>query len=126
MLRLALPLGAAFGFMGVAAGAFGAHSLKSLLTPDLLQVFEVGVRYLMYHALALVAVGLLGRQAPQRPLEVATGAFVGGIMLFSGSLFLLAFSGARWIGALTPIGGAAFLIGWASLLKAAWSELRRC
>ncbi len=126
MLRLALPLGAAFGFMGVAAGAFGAHSLKSLLTPDLLQVFEVGVRYLMYHALALVAVGLLGRQVPQRPLEVATGAFVCGIILFSGSLFLLAFSGARWIGALTPIGGAAFLIGWASLLKAAWSELRRC
>ncbi len=125
MLRLALPLGAAFGFLGVAAGAFGAHALKSILTPDLLQVFEVGVRYLMYHALALVGVGLLGRQAPQRALNVAAGAFVAGIILFSGSLFLLAFNGTRWIGAITPIGGAAFLIGWASLLKAAWVDARR-
>lgn len=125
MLRLALPLGAACGFLGVAAGAFGAHSLKSLLTPDLLQVFEVGVRYLMYHALALVGVGLVGRQAPQRTLDVAAGAFVAGIVLFSGSLFLLAFSGTRWIGAITPIGGGAFLIGWACLFNAAWSEARR-
>jgi uncharacterized membrane protein YgdD (TMEM256/DUF423 family) len=112
-------IGAAAAFLAVAAGAFGAHALRSRLSSDLLQVFEVGVRYHMYHALALVLVGVLDGRLPAGPLRLSGFFFTAGIVIFSGSLYALALSGVRWLGAITPLGGAAFLSGWIALLLAA-------
>ena len=106
-------LGAGFAFLAVAGGAFGAHSLKAILAPDMLAVFETGVRYQMYHALALLAVGWAAQQYPQASFHIAGWLFVSGILLFSGSLYALAFSGVRGLGAVTPLGGVLFLAGWA-------------
>jgi uncharacterized membrane protein YgdD (TMEM256/DUF423 family) len=108
-----LSLGALFAFVAVAGGAFGAHSLKAILSPDMLAVFETGVRYQMYHALALLAVGWAAHQYPQASFHLAGWLFVAGILLFSGSLYILALSGVRWLGAITPVGGLCFLSGWA-------------
>ncbi|MBF5043846.1 DUF423 domain-containing protein [Aggregicoccus sp. 17bor-14] len=123
MTRLWLLLGALNGFLSVAAGAFGAHALKARLGADLLAVFETGARYHMYHALALLAVGLL---AAVRPAGVPPGlldgagwAFLVGILLFSGSLYALALTGVRGLGAITPLGGLGFLAGWVLLALAA-------
>ncbi len=103
-------------FVAVAMGAFGAHALKSKLTPDLLTIFETGVRYQVYHALALLLVGYLANTYP-RPLITAAGiSFVSGIFIFSGSLYVLALTGVRTWGAVTPMGGLAFLVGWVLLL----------
>jgi len=114
--RLFLVLGAWSAFLAVAAGAFGAHALRARLAPDLLAVFETGARYQMYHALGLVAVAWVVSRADGAGLPVAAGwLFVAGTVLFSGSLYLLALSGVRWLGAVTPLGGAAFLAGWACL-----------
>jgi uncharacterized membrane protein YgdD (TMEM256/DUF423 family) len=104
----------------VALGAFGAHALKSRLTPDLLATFEVGVRYQLIHALALLAVGWAGTQWPGTVLKLGGWLFVAGIALFSGSLYLLALTGLRGLGAVTPIGGVALLGGWLCLAWAAW------
>ncbi len=122
MERMFVVCGAVMGFVGVGAGAFGAHLLKTLLPADLLEIFEIAVRYQMYHALALVAVGLLAGRAAGGATSVAGWAFLIGIVIFSGSLYLLALTGQRWLGAVTPIGGVAFLVGWAAL---AWSVLSR-
>ncbi|CAD5106030.1 DUF423 domain-containing protein [Zestomonas carbonaria] len=124
MLRILLLLAAFFGFTAVALGAFAAHGLKSQLSPDLLAVFQTGVHYQMVHALALLAVVLLGLHAPGKALLVAGGLFVLGILLFSGSLYLLSLSGVRILGAITPFGGVAFLGGWLSLGVAAWNLAR--
>lgn len=113
MPRIWLGLGAVNGFIAVAAGAFGAHALKARLPADMLAVFETGARYQMYHALALVLVGALGLAG--RSLDGAGWAFLAGIVLFSGSLYALALSGVRVLGAVTPFGGLAFLVGWALL-----------
>ncbi len=114
-----LLIGAVFGFLGVAIGAFGAHGLRSRLSPDMLAVFDIGVRYQMYHVFALLIVGLaIGRTGPARLLTVAGWSFVAGILIFSGSLYALALTGATTLGAITPIGGLGFLIGWA--LLGAW------
>lgn len=121
MDRLFLCLASVLGFLGVALGAFAAHGLKGRLSPDLLAIFEVGVRYHMYHALALLAVGILLRISPDQFSPYAGWAFVGGITIFSGSLYILAISGIRWLGAITPIGGVLFLVGWALL---AWHTFR--
>jgi len=121
MDRFFLCLASVLGFLGVALGAFAAHGLKGRLSPDLLAIFEVGVRYHMYHALALLAVGILLRISPDQFSPYVGWAFVGGITIFSGSLFILAISGIRWLGAITPIGGVLFLIGWALL---AWHTFR--
>ncbi|HVX89948.1 MAG TPA: DUF423 domain-containing protein [Gemmatimonadales bacterium] len=120
MDRRFLLLGALSGFLAVAAGAFGAHALRAVLTPDLLAVFETGARYQMYHALALVLVAVVSASAPQRRTVAAAGwCFVVGTLLFSGSLYLLALTGLRWWGAVTPVGGVAFLAGWVCLGAAA-------
>jgi uncharacterized membrane protein YgdD (TMEM256/DUF423 family) len=119
--RLFLSLGAIFGLLGVAAGAFGAHVLRGRLTPDDLQIFETAVRYQMYHALALLAVGLFSVRFASASATAAGWCFLAGIVIFSGSLYLLVLSGARWWGAVTPIGGVGFLIGWLFLL---WAALR--
>ncbi|HKT60885.1 MAG TPA: DUF423 domain-containing protein [Gemmatimonadales bacterium] len=119
MDRLFVILGAASAFVAVAAGAFGAHGLRARLTPDLLAVFETAARYQMYHALALLAVAWVASRWPG-PLPQWSGwLFVAGTVLFSGSLYALALSGVRWLGAITPLGGAAFLAGWICLALAA-------
>lgn len=118
--RSSAAVGAVFGLLAVAAGAFGAHSLKTLLDPDRLAIFETAARYQMYHALALVCCGLAERQLGGRACRAAAWAFLAGILLFSGSLYALAFSGQRWLGALTPLGGLAFLIGWGLLAWGCW------
>lgn len=119
--RLFFGLGSASGFVAVALGAFAAHALKSRLAPDLLAVFEVGVRYQMYHALTLLAVAWASTQWPSPVLTAGGWLFVAGSVIFSGSLYALALSGERWLGAITPIGGVALLAGWACL---AWRAFR--
>src|SRR5687767_10178451 len=115
MDRLFFSIGALSALMSVAAGAFGAHALRARLTPASLAVFETAARYQMYHALALLAVAwALSRWPGQLPVW-AGWLFVGGTILFSGSLYLLALTGARWWGAVTPLGGVAFLAGWVCL-----------
>ena len=119
MDRLFFALGSASALIAVAAGAFGAHGLRGRLTPDLLAIFETGARYQMYHALALLAVAWSATRWPG-PWPVRAGwLFLVGTVLFSGSLYALALSGVRWLGAVTPFGGAAFLAGWLCLLVAA-------
>jgi uncharacterized membrane protein YgdD (TMEM256/DUF423 family) len=120
--RLFVVIGAGCAFLAVAGGAFGAHSLKAILTPDMLMVFETGVRYQMYHALALLAAGWAAHQYPQASFHIAGWLFVAGIVLFSGSLYVLALSGVRWLGAITPLGGACFLAGWAVFAWQVWRQ----
>jgi uncharacterized membrane protein YgdD (TMEM256/DUF423 family) len=117
--RLMLMLAAASGFVTVALGAFGAHGLKGHIDPSLLTAFHTGVDYQGLHTLALLGCGLWGLQRPSKALGLAAWSFLIGILLFSGSLYLMALTGQRWLGAITPIGGSAFLLGWAALLTAA-------
>lgn len=113
--------GSLLGFLAVALGAFGAHGLKTRLTPDDLAIFETAVRYQMYHALAILLVVSLLMKGEEWVGPVAGWAFVGGIVVFSGSLYLMLSTGQRWLGAVTPLGGLAFLLGWAVL---AWGFLQ--
>ncbi|HEX2219264.1 MAG TPA: DUF423 domain-containing protein [Gemmatimonadales bacterium] len=119
MDRLFFALGTLSALIAVGAGAFGAHGLRFRLTPDLLTVFETAARYQMYHALALLAVAWAVTRWPGPWAARAGWLFVAGTVLFSGSLYALALSGVRWLGAVTPLGGAAFLAGWGCLLMAA-------
>ena len=114
-----LLIGALAGFLAVALGAFGAHALRGRLSPDMLTVFETGVRYHMYHALAIVLVSLIMGRMDGWLIRTAGWAFTIGIVLFPGSLYLLALTGVTILGAITPIGGVAFLIGWGCLVAAA-------
>lgn len=118
-MRIFLLFGALFAAVGVAAGAFGAHALSARLEPRMLEVYETAVRYQMYHALALLAVAWLATLSPGRAPRVAGWAFVAGILLFSGSLYALVFSGVRALGMITPLGGVAFIFGWIALGVAA-------
>ena len=112
--------GSFLAFLAVVAGAFGSHGLSSRLEPEALEVYEVAVRYQLYHSLALILVGILSQQAATK-LTAAGWAFLSGIFIFSGSLYLLTLTGLRWLGAITPLGGVAFLIGWFLLaLKFCW------
>jgi uncharacterized membrane protein YgdD (TMEM256/DUF423 family) len=104
----------------VALGAFAAHGLKGHLTPELLAVFETGARYQMYHALALCAAAWGWARWRHRLFGIAGGCFIAGIVLFSGSLYLLALTNARALGMITPLGGLAFLAGWACLALGAF------
>ncbi len=122
MARHFLILGSIFAGLAVAAGAFGAHSLKTVLSADMLAVFDTAVRYQMYHALALCVVTWASHQGSHRFILVAGWLFVLGILLFSGSLYLLALTGVRWLGALTPLGGVVLMAGWASLAWGAWKR----
>jgi len=118
-MKLFVILGALLGGLSVAAGAFGAHALRAQLTPRMLEVFETGVRYQMYHALALFAAAWMIQQTDAPSAQVAGWAFVLGTLLFSGSLYAMALTGARGLGMITPIGGVVFLIGWGALALAA-------
>src|SRR5216110_1321791 len=120
MDRTFLLAGGISGLIAVAFGAFGAHGLRGRLTPEMLTVFETGVRYHMYHALALLLVAALVPRMPGKAMVAAGWLFVAGITLFSGSLYLLAVTGVTVLGAITPIGGVAFLAGWALLAFAAF------
>jgi uncharacterized membrane protein YgdD (TMEM256/DUF423 family) len=120
MDRLFFAIGSLAGFLGVALGAFGAHALKARLGAEMLGTFEVGVRYQMYHALALLAVGWAHTRWPGTMLTASGWLFVAGIVLFSGSLYVLSLTGARWLGAVAPIGGLALLGGWLCLAWAVW------
>jgi uncharacterized membrane protein YgdD (TMEM256/DUF423 family) len=112
-------VGSALACLAVALGAFGAHGLKSRVTPELLAIFETGVRYHMYHALALLAVGWQVERSASGLAVAAGWLFVAGIVVFSGSLYAMTLTGARWLGAVTPIGGVCFIAGWALLAVAA-------
>jgi uncharacterized membrane protein YgdD (TMEM256/DUF423 family) len=120
MTRLFFLLGSIFAFAAVAAGAFGAHALRARVAPDLLAVFETAARYQMYHALALFVVSWATTRWPGRPARMAGWLFLAGMTLFSGSLYVLALSGVRWLGAITPLGGVALMGGWLALAAAAW------
>jgi uncharacterized membrane protein YgdD (TMEM256/DUF423 family) len=118
MTRTFFILGSVFGMMAILAGTFGAHGLEQTVTPSLLQTFDTGVRYHMYHALALIGVAWACEHFGGK-LPVAAGwLFVIGIIVFAGSLYLLAITGARWLGMITPIGGVAFIVGWLLLIVA--------
>ena len=120
MDRIFFGLGALSAFLGVAAGAFGAHGLKSRLTPDMLAVFDVGVRFQMYHAFALLICAWAVTKWPGTLVNTSGWLFVAGTIVFSGSLYALSLSGVRWLGAITPFGGLAFLAGWLCLAAAMW------
>lgn len=119
--RTFLTAAGVLGFLAVAAGAFGAHGLREgmQLPPDRLAVFETGSRYAMYHALALLAAAFVAARAPSRAAVVAGWSFLGGTVIFSGTLWLLVLLDQRWLGAVTPVGGLALLVGWAALALAA-------
>lgn len=119
MDRLFFTLGCLSAFIAVAAGAFGAHGLKTRVAPDLLLVFETGARYQMYHALALLACAWAVTRWPGPLATTAGWLFVAGTLVFSGSLYALVLTGHRWLGAITPLGGVAFLLGWLCLAVAA-------
>ena len=118
--RVFLIAAAISGFLSVALGAFGAHGLKKLISPSLLQTFQTGVDYQFLHTLALLAIALLPQQ--NRWSNLAGWSFITGIILFSGSLYLLSLSQTRMLGLITPIGGICFLTGWASLFIYAWKH----
>ncbi|MDY6922057.1 MAG: DUF423 domain-containing protein [Pseudomonadota bacterium] len=121
-MKLLLTTGAFALALGVILGAFGAHGLKGRLEPSLFAAYHTGVEYHMYHALGLLAVGLLGYQFPAvTGLRSGGWLLLVGIVLFSGSLYLMALTGSRWLGAITPIGGVAFIAGWVWI---GWSLLR--
>ncbi|WP_070884718.1 DUF423 domain-containing protein [Pseudomonas argentinensis] len=120
MVRLWLLLSAFAGFTGVALGAFAAHGLKSRLSAEYLAVFQTGTHYQLIHALALLGVAILALVAPGRLVNLAGTCFAVGILLFSGSLYLLTLSGIGKLGIITPIGGLAFLAGWTCLGLLAW------
>ena len=118
MERFLFTAGAAAALVAVALGAFGAHALRDRLSPDLLVIFETGVRYHFYHALALFAAAYAAARWPEGAATITGWLFIAGIVLFSGSLYLLALTNTRWLGAITPLGGLAFIAGWVTL---AWT-----
>ena len=121
MDRVFFIIGALSGALAITLGAFGAHALRASLSPELLDTFETAVRYQMYHALALLAVGLaIAKYSATGWLSASGWLFVVGTILFSGSLYLLAITNTRWLGAITPFGGIAFILGWLCLAVGMW------
>jgi len=124
MAKLFITLASLSAMLAVVFGAFGAHALKHRLDAYALGVFETAVQYHFYHSLALLAVGVIALSQPQTALLKTSGwMFFLGILVFSGSLYLLSISGVRWLGAITPLGGLAFIGGWACLAAAGWKLL---
>ena len=121
MERVFFGLGSVSAGLAVALGAFAAHGLRSRISPEALQTFETGARYHMYHAVALLAVAWAATRWPGAAVTAAGWLFVAGTLLFSGSLYLLAVTGIRVLGAITPFGGLAFILGWLALAWAAWA-----
>ncbi len=120
MSQLFVILGALMAFLSVALGAFGAHGLQGKLSAEMLDIYQTGVQYHMIHALGLILIGLLaGLWGSGTWLNAAGWALLTGIIIFSGSLYMLSMTGIKWLGAITPIGGVAFLIGWILVVVAA-------
>jgi uncharacterized membrane protein YgdD (TMEM256/DUF423 family) len=112
-MKFLLQLGGVFSFLSVAIGAFGAHSLKARLTElGTLETFETAVRYQMFHSIAIFLCAILMGQFKELDLSTAAYSFAAGILIFSGSLYILSLTGIKWLGAITPLGGVAFLLGW--------------
>lgn len=120
--KLFLLAGTLFGALGVVLGAFGAHALRKSLTPELLSAYQTGVLYQLIHALALIAVALAARDLAGPLLTAAGWSLLLGILLFSGSLYILSLTDIRFIGIVTPIGGVAFIVGWLLFFVAAWKS----
>lgn len=116
MVKIFLAIGAFLGGLSVILGAFGAHSLRNILETRQLEIFETATRYQMYHALALILTGILLEKSANTWLVWAGFAFLVGVIIFSGSLYALALSNIKWLGAITPIGGVAFILGWIFIL----------
>ena len=121
--KILLIVASIMSCLGVMLGAFAAHLLKEKLSQEMLSIFEVGVRYHMYHALALFAVAWLMVQFPEVGVPPAGWLFVVGICIFSGSLYALSLTGVRWLGMITPVGGICFLVGWAWMAWSVWKSL---
>ncbi|EAY26130.1 DUF423 domain-containing protein [Microscilla marina] len=122
MHKFFLMAGALLGGLSVAIGAFGAHALKKVLEQNnYTEVFETGVRYQFFHAVALCIVGILILQMPHKYLTYAGYSFIIGTVIFSGTLYVLSLTGIRWLGAITPLGGTAFIVGWIFLFLAVWN-----
>ena len=121
MTRIFLAIASMLGGIAVVFGAFASHALKDRLSANSLSIWETGTKYQMYHALALMLVAILVSRFPDSILLVVAGyAFIAGIFIFSGSLYALTLTGIKWLGAITPIGGLAFLAGWLCLALATW------
>lgn len=126
MAKLFLMAASLSGFLAVAIGAFGAHGLKQKISEDMMTVYQTGVQYHFYHTLALLGVGVLLAQFPQSvPLKVSGWAMLAGMLVFSGSLYLLALTGTRWLGAITPIGGLSLLVAWLALAVGVYQAVGR-
>jgi uncharacterized membrane protein YgdD (TMEM256/DUF423 family) len=124
MQKIFFTIGSIAMALAVALGAFGAHGLKNLLTEEMLDIFETGVRYHFYHAIGLLLLGIIAQYLPNSAMLKWSGwLMVGGIIIFSGSLYLLSSSGIRWLGAITPIGGLCFIASWILLAFAVWQGL---
>jgi uncharacterized membrane protein YgdD (TMEM256/DUF423 family) len=124
MAKVFITLASLSGMLAVMLGAFGAHALKGRLDDYALGVFQTAVQYHFYHSFALLAVGILALSQPQTALLKSSGwLFLLGILIFSGSLYLLSITGVRWLGAVTPLGGLAFIAGWACLAATGWKLL---
>jgi len=121
-MKKILLAGAVFMALAVLLGAFGAHALKSILTPQMLATYNTGVEYQFYHAIGLLIIGLTGYHVQSKWLNRAGALLVAGIFLFSGSLYLLTLTGIKGIGIITPIGGLAFVAGWICLAVALWKR----
>jgi uncharacterized membrane protein YgdD (TMEM256/DUF423 family) len=119
--NLWILLGAIWGGLAVAAGAFGAHAMKGQFPPELLQTFDLGARYQMYHALALISIGLLGTRINTIMLDLSGGAIFLGSLIFSGSLYALVLTNQKWWGMVTPVGGISMILGWFMLAYVAYS-----
>jgi uncharacterized membrane protein YgdD (TMEM256/DUF423 family) len=124
MQKLFLIFGSIAMALAVGLGAFGAHGLKNRLTQEMLDIFETGVRYHFYHAIGLLIIGLIASHLPESALLKWSGwLMVAGILIFSGSLYILSVSGIRWLGAVTPIGGICFIASWVLIALAVWNGL---
>ncbi|WP_206046894.1 DUF423 domain-containing protein [Mangrovimicrobium sediminis] len=124
MAKLFITLASLSGMFAVIVGAFGAHGLRDRLDPYYMAIYQTGVQYHFYHALALLAVGIIALHQPQTALLKSAGwLFLLGTVIFSGSLYLLAMTGVKWLGAVTPLGGLAFIAGWGCLAAVGWKML---
>jgi uncharacterized membrane protein YgdD (TMEM256/DUF423 family) len=123
MMQIFLSVAAILGGLSVVAGAFASHALRERISERSLEIFDVGARYQMYHALALLLVAVLISRTPSPPTTlIASGwLFIVGIAIFSGSLYALSLTGIKILGAITPLGGVAFILGWGALAIAAWN-----
>jgi uncharacterized membrane protein YgdD (TMEM256/DUF423 family) len=123
MSKTILMTGAGLMALAVIVGAFGAHALKSKLSVDMLQVYKTGVEYHFYHALGLILIGIISLHISSGLINWSAIFMTLGIVLFSGSLYVLAITGVKWLGAITPLGGVSFIVGWVLLLIAVWKKL---